>query len=354
MKILILAKRHYTNKDLINDKFGRLYHIPLHWSKSCDIKYIVADYRSTQSKTTKSEEFTFESIGVKPIPLGILLRLGAIEKEARTYAPDIIFASGDPIIGFIAHHLSKKLNTQWVFDVYDDYRHFPLFKYSGLSVLLPYLCSRASKVITVSENLKNIIEKWNKNVHIAENGYDPKLFTPKNPSAIQQKNKNIEITYTGSVDSRFDIDLIIQSFNKLKEKYPNITLVHAGAKIGGERLDKYSWYKYKGNIHQEEAAKLIQQSFICIAPYAKTNLSASCNPCKLSEYMASNIPVLCSNINGLLQFKDFGVTFYEASNLTSFVNAMKKLIEKPEKTSANPYYEWSSIAESSLEFIQEK
>lgn len=31
MRIYLICKRYYTNKDLIKERFGRLYHLPKEW-----------------------------------------------------------------------------------------------------------------------------------------------------------------------------------------------------------------------------------------------------------------------------------------------------------------------------------
>ena len=62
-KTFFLTKRHYTNKDLILDHFGRLYHLPLQLVQNgLDVEVICANYRSRQEEAFSCSGFKFHSI----------------------------------------------------------------------------------------------------------------------------------------------------------------------------------------------------------------------------------------------------------------------------------------------------
>ena len=47
MRILFLGKRHYTNKDALAERFGRIYQLPRYWAAAGhDVRLRLLEYRS--------------------------------------------------------------------------------------------------------------------------------------------------------------------------------------------------------------------------------------------------------------------------------------------------------------------
>ena len=64
-KTVFLTKRHYTNKDLILDHFGRLYHLPAQLVENgFTVKVLCANYRNQQE-----EVFSYSGLKFHSIPL---------------------------------------------------------------------------------------------------------------------------------------------------------------------------------------------------------------------------------------------------------------------------------------------
>ena len=66
MNILVICKRRYTNKDLINDRFGRLYHFPRVWKEAGHaITLLAADYFSFRNSVHDVDGMQFPHHSVK-------------------------------------------------------------------------------------------------------------------------------------------------------------------------------------------------------------------------------------------------------------------------------------------------
>ena len=60
LKVLMLCKRHYTNRDLITQRFGRLFHLPFQLAKNgVNFVVVTADYKSN-----KPEKKDLSGVGV--------------------------------------------------------------------------------------------------------------------------------------------------------------------------------------------------------------------------------------------------------------------------------------------------
>ena len=95
MNIYLLCKRYYTNKDLLNDQFGRLYHLPVELSRlGADVSVVAIDYRNPYSQEMIVEEVVFRTAPATPFRLFSLpFRL---YHDARANKPDIIIQSQFP------------------------------------------------------------------------------------------------------------------------------------------------------------------------------------------------------------------------------------------------------------------
>ncbi len=353
-KILILTKRYYTNQDLIHSPFGRLHHFPNIWVSSCDVRIVALDYYGTESGHSDNRPYPIEYIGVRSA-LKIIGLFPLLKKKTKSFKPDVIVASGDIIVGALASRMSKAYKLPWFYDIYDDYRKFSLSIYTGLSLLFPSLCKSATGLLCVSEELRSICSAWNKSIHIAYNGYDPIIFQPANKNIARDlldiEPDHLLIVYTGSIDSRFDTKLIVETMDALSTQHAKIKLAHAGT----GRLDlehTNSWYIHLGVLDQKSVAKLIQSADVCIAPYRDTALSQSCNPCKIAEYLACNVTVVASAITPIKALSNHDILLYKPSDNNDFLQCLNKALETNPKTSPNTALQWSLIAKRCLSFIE--
>ena len=233
MKLLIIGKRFYTNRDLIADQFGRQFHLPKIWSETNDVKVIAFDYYTREPEKTVSGACTFNTVNIRGRLTAPISAFFYCRKTAKEFHPDVIISSGDVVTGLIGCRLAVVNNAAWFYDVYDDYRYFSLSRYTGLSYLLPKLCSRARGLITASVGLKHLYAAWNSRVMVAENGYDPTVFYPGDKLTTRKRlllNADYKLlVFTGSIDERFDIKLVGKVMDTLYSYDSSYRLLHAGA-----------------------------------------------------------------------------------------------------------------------------
>ena len=220
MNIILLCKRHYTNKDLILDQYGRLYHFPKEWLETGhQVTVIAFNYHTDDDILVKLDGVDFYSIpvSIKNL-LTVLRKLKGIVDSSNA---DVIIASADPVIGLaglIASHLTRK---PFVFDVYDDYGAFGISRIPGMITLFRSVIKRADLVSCVSKPLKDQFANINYNIGIFPNGTDTSLFYPQSKGTARIKlglpEDGVYIGYTGSIDQRFDYKTLINAFDRVKK-----------------------------------------------------------------------------------------------------------------------------------------
>jgi len=212
MKILIICKRHYTNKDLITDHFGRLFHLPFQLVKIGHEGLVIAG----DLRTKKTDKIQIDGLCIYSLPLSIVKFskfINECKEIIKNFEPDILIASGDSYLGYLGLKIARKLEIPLVFDVYDDYTSFGSNRLPGMKCLFYKATKNADLVITSSEPLRKKLQDFNKNILVIENGYDPQLFRPIPKNDVRTK-LNIPI-----------LDTIVGYFGSITEDLPSLIIV---------------------------------------------------------------------------------------------------------------------------------
>ncbi|MCP4627790.1 MAG: group 1 glycosyl transferase, partial [bacterium] len=126
LNVLVLTKRQYTNKDLIDDRFGRIWELPAGLAaKGHRITGLCLSYKKRSEGVFHVDGMIWESINAGPLKIAGLRRFC---RRARQLAQDadVIWASSDSIYGIIGYYLARCLRIPFVFDLLDNYEYFLL------------------------------------------------------------------------------------------------------------------------------------------------------------------------------------------------------------------------------------
>ena len=301
MKFVFLCKRHYTNRDLIAHRFGRLYHLPVKMAgQGCDGLVIAADYHNTKPALQETAGVKFYSL---PFTLtkfvSFFRRCRRILDSCR---PDIIIASGDTHLGAIGLFYARLLGVPFVFDVYDDYRTFGTNRLPGMKSLFNHIVKKADLVVCAGNPLKSILSKISHAVLVVENGVDINLFRPLPREEARRlagvaPGKTI-IGYFGAIEQNRGVKELAEAVSTLRQTNPDTLLLLAG-KMDQQGLIGRSFIDYRGIVSQQEIARLIAACDVAVIPYLSHPQVDVCNPCKLAEYCACEVPIVATRVSDL-------------------------------------------------------
>lgn len=154
------------------------------------------------------------------------------------------------------------------------------------------------KIICVNRDYIPIFKKWginpDKMIYIP-NGVDINRFSP-GKSKIKEKFKNQKlIVYFGRLHYQKNVDLLIRSFNLLKNRMQNIKLVIIGDGTDFNKLKKMSADDndiiMTGFVSDEELVDYLRAANIIVFPSRGENASFT-----LMEAMACELPVVSSDV----------------------------------------------------------
>ena len=297
MKILVIMKRFGTNKDMVIENFGRQIRLFEHLAKKHKIDFFCPDYIKRESEIIKRKGIRYV---IKPISLFSLVHfynsLKDLIKKEKYYA---VFASTDPLIGIIGFNLSKKFKIPLVYDLQDNFESYATYNIPFVRYLDRKVLKQADIVITVSESLKKYISKIrDKPIYTINNGIDLRLFKNINKVAARKKLnlplKSKIIVFIGQLEKLKGGQILIDAFDKIKEKYPDTYLLLSG-KINNIDINKKNVI-YRKFPRREEVVLGINAADVAVLPNPANNFTKYCFPYKLVEYMACKVPIVATAV----------------------------------------------------------
>jgi len=149
------------------------------------------------------------------------------------------------------------------------------------------------------------------------------------------------IAFVGVMDNIKDgVNILIQSFNIIQEKYPKLSLYL----IGGWNYDTPSHLelirslnlenkvKWLGEFSREKIPAILQNATILVLPRPDSKQAQGGFPTKLGEYLASGVPVCVTRVGEIPNYLTDNETvfFAEPGSVESFADAMNRCLSNPE------------------------
>lgn len=293
MRILFLAKRHYTNRDTLLDRFGRCYHLPLHWSRmGRETSLQLVDYRGRSPRSSHSDGFEARSWPA--------LRPGSYAGIRRTvldFKPDVLVAAGDNLVGLLGLRLARSCKAAFVLDAYDDYRSFGSSRVFLGWDAFDWLRRRADATFYASQLLAG-----------SHPGDGPRMVVPNavTPSDYQGLDKAIcrretglpqdvpVVGYFGSMEAGRGLTILLEALKLLRDSGRPVQLLLAG-KASQETpiptLPGDSHVRFLGLVPPARVPSLMSACDVLALPYLRSPIMDMGASCKIGEYLYCRRPL---------------------------------------------------------------
>lgn len=328
MRILLITKRQYTSKDLIDDKYGRLREIPLGLAaRGHHIYGYCLSYQrrpAGQSRDINEKAYvdwtTINAGIIKPI--GFIIYTLRVLSAARIIRPNLVIASSDSIYGVLGAWLSHRLDIPYVFDLYDNYESFATIRIPGVKQLYKRALKNADLVTCVSDPLREYIRNtYRPDLPIVTlvNGIDPEVFVSLDRDKCRIR-LNLPVTgtligVTGAISSSRGIEDLFKAYEILREQISDLYLVLAGTKDKWLALPSSPNVIYLGLLPQKVIPYVINSLDVSVICNKDSAFGRYCFPQKLVEVVSCGAPLVATNtgaVGSLL--KDYPELVYEAGD----------------------------------------
>lgn len=246
----------------------------------------------------------------------------AIRKLKMT---DIVSVSAyNPCFG-----LSLKGKLKEILNVYYSYDG-PNLRRHGKRVLVKdaAYAKVTNAVITTSDFLASEKRKHNPNCFVVKNGVDFNEFS-RFAKTDNFRDNQTRIGYIGSMDFRFDINMVEEAVKSLPE-YSFHFIGHIRNEAIRERLSEYANVTFFKPVKPSEVPALLSGFHAGIIPYLQNEINRNIYPLKINEYLAAGVPVVMSRFSELPEFEG---EVDSVKTAAEFIRCLKKQVteDSPEK-----------------------
>lgn len=253
---------------------------------------------------------------------------------------------------------SKKLGIPLILEVNADLLEQRKFKgrpERGLRRLYAQWATRvcfdtAAKIVCISAGLKDHIRsRWkidHSKLTVLPIAADVEAFGSKQDGDAIRRNLGLSsepvVMWIGGFYPWHDLDLLLESFAQVIQRYPDVKLVLVGdgpsQPLVAQKVHQNGLQQsviMTGAITHENVPAMLSIADIAVVPSAPVSASGggTGTPLKLFEYMAAGKPIVASAVNQATEVIQHGHTglLVEAGNVNRFAEAIHMLLNDPEK-----------------------
>lgn len=355
MKIVFVCKRHYTGKDVIRHRFGRLYEFPTQLARlGHQVTVLCLDYRNDDRQDDFTEQVGSGSVRwlIATFRNILCFEIGLIYRAITAVQPEVIVGSSDIPSLWLARRLSRLLGVTYAVDLYDNYESFGQARIPGFRHVLKACIRDAAAVIVVSSALRaKVINDYSSHgsVVVMTNGISRSGFFPGDRVAARMALglplHSRLIGTAGNLSRMKGLDTVYSAWAKLEGSAEDIYLVLAGRVEPEFPVPSGERVLYLGELLEAQVSQLFRALEVGIIPAHDSEFGRYCFPQKLFEMIACGLPVVAAKVGAIAQtLRANPEMFFAPGDAESLVAGVIRQLENPELVDIVPM-EWSELVE---------
>jgi glycosyltransferase involved in cell wall biosynthesis len=368
LKILVLTKRQYMGKDLLDDHFGRFRELPLELARlGHDVRGLCFSYHAKSEGKfvdrdgSSGAQVTWHSVNLFGRHL---LRIRSYTTYAlqlsHEFQPDLIWACSDVYHAIFASWLAKRVGARCVIDLYDNFESFSASRFPGVLPLFRRAVRAADGVTSFSQRLAEYVVQTymrTKPTSIIENGARKDLFYPQDRNECRRQlglpENVIVIGTAGALHSSRGIETLFKAFEQLSTEIGNIHLALAGPREHRMRIPMGPRVHDFKEISHENVPAFVNALDVAVVCYRSSLQGEFSFPQKAYEIIACRVPVVAAAVGSMNElFKDYRECLYEPENTASLADAVRRQLRQ-RTFIATPIPSWADSASRLQNFISE-
>lgn len=344
MRILVISKRQYMSKDLLDDAYGRFAEIPLALAaRGHDVEGLCLSYEPRAEGRTALESngvrVPWQSVNLTRCPPLGLLRYGRLLRETvRARRPDVLWACGDAFQVTVGAALSRASGVPCVADLYDNFAAYGATRLPGVHALYARALRGVEGISCISEPLRELlVDRYavQGTVTVLPNAVNDTLFHPRERAACRAEFGLPEdaplVGTAGMLSTRRGIEALFAAFEQLHAEAPAARLVLAGPRHPGTPLPEHPAVTWLGNLPHERIPSFYGALDVAVICNLPTDFGNYCFPQKYFEILACGVPVVAARVGALAALEGRPVSaFYEPGNTASLAAALSACLRAPE------------------------
>ena len=349
MKIVVLNKRQYMRKDVIDDQYGRLFELPYKLAqRKHQLLVHCLSYQKRDQGLVKTHHRDGQQDGIvldwysinlgRTILPGFVRYLRSLRTQVDQFQPDILLGCSDCLNIIITGWLAKQLGIPYAIDLYDNFESFGMTRIPGMLSLYQRALRGAGAVSCVSQPLADYVtDNYRQNASPAiaiESTINHQLFHPRDREQCRQKLGlpiNGQLVGTaGALDKMRGIETLFRSFERLSSENSRLHLVLAGA------VDKNTPPPSGANVHtlglitHQQVAELFCALDVAVITMPDNNFGRFAFPQKAYEIIASQTALVATEVGPLaMLLADWPHSLYRVDDVDNLEQQLRAQLQKP-------------------------
>ncbi len=344
MRILCLFKRRYMRKDVIVDRYGRLYELPLALARrGHEMLVICLNYRGVAPSFEAADARSDGRLRWQSCDLGALLLPGLLHYRRTVLAalaeftPDLILGGSDSAHVVMTRHFARCASLPYALDLFDNYASFGLSRLPGLRGAYGRALAAADAVTCVSEPLRAMVVSAyapRGTVTTLESTINRDLFYPRDRANARQRLglplAARLIGTAGALDATRGIATLYRAYAQLRARHDNLHLVLAGSRDGAEALPDTAGVIHLGELAHERIADLFSALDVAVICMRDTAFGRYAFPQKAYEIIACGTPVVAARVGALTSLlAAHANSLYDADDVASLIQCLEAQLATP-------------------------
>ena len=368
MKILVLTKRQYMGKDLIDDRFGRFRELPLELARlGHTVRGLVLSYRPTtdgvfvDQGNAPTATVTWHAVNLSS---GYFPRLRKYVKcalqIAREFQPELIWACSDAYHVIFGKWLAERVGARCVIDLYDNFEAFGASRFPGVLPLFRGVVRSGDGVSVFSRRLaSHVAQAYGRTraMSVVENGSREDLFHPRDRIQCRQElGLPVDATIigtAGALDTSRGIETLFDAFAILASETKELHLALAGPRQEALRIPQGPRVHDFAELPHAKVPVFLNALDLAVICYRHSAQGEVSFPQKAYEIIACRIPIVAAAVGSmnelLLNHPD---CLYEPEDPASLASAIRRQLRA--KTVIDmPTPTWQDSAKQLSDFFQQ-
>lgn len=354
MKILVATKRHYTGKDLIDHRYGRLYEIPEALAnQGHQVNGVALSYRGQREALHQPGKVAWHALSALPFePYGALRYLRRFGQLVDAMQPDVVWASSDAWHAIAAEIVCRSRGVPLVVDLYDNYESFNLTRIPGVKSNFVAACKAAAALTVVSSTLEEmVIERYGiaKPVAVVGNAVDTAYFFPRDKGEARRSlglPAGVRIIGTaGALAKNRGIEDLFAAFDLLSRRHEDLYLALAGPRDRSVSLRAHERILDLGMLSSSEIPLFWSALDAAVICNKDSDFGRYCYPQKFQEIVACDLPFVAADVGEMARIcRDDSSFLYRPGSAESLADRLESALSLRKLPPTLRAIDWSERA----------
>jgi teichuronic acid biosynthesis glycosyltransferase TuaC len=344
MRIVFLCKRRYMAKDVIVDRYARLYEIPRqlanlgHQVLGLCLSYYGDEGGEWSHETDAGElRWASRSLGRAVLPrlLGYPWRALA---AARDFAPDMIIGASDIPHVVLGRWIARRLQLPFVADLYDNFESFGLARIPGSVRAFRRAVREANAVTCTSHTLAQHVRdvyRATGTVIPMPSTVDNDIFRVRDKAecrrALGLPEEAKLVGTAGSLHADKGVGTLYETYAKLAADDPTLHLVLAGPTDKRLPPPVGPRIHYLGCLPHQQVAMLFSALDVGVIYLRDTPFGRFCFPQKGYEMAACRLPFVAAEVGDMRHLlANHPTSLYRPDDAGDLAESVREQLQAPQ------------------------